>query len=171
MTMLVGGLGALVLLQVASMLITAHRRSSRARELGCEPPPLVPNDSFLGIATLRGMLDADSKMMFAEFLFGRYRRMTETLGRPAATIQYNTLGATMIQTYDPKNVQALLATQFNDFGLGANRNGNMGAMLGSGIVSLCPRLLGHAADPVYSSLKMVKPGSTLEPCYVYVRMK
>lgn len=38
-------------------------------------------------------------------------------------------------TSDPKNVQAILATQFQDFDLGPVRNTIMGEVLGSGIVS------------------------------------
>ncbi|KAG9731232.1 cytochrome P450, partial [Aureobasidium melanogenum] len=36
-------------------------------------------------------------------------------------------------TSDPKNIQALLATQFKDFGLGSARIGNFGPLMGDGI--------------------------------------
>jgi hypothetical protein len=42
----------------------------------------------------------------------------------------------MIITIDPKNIQAILAVQFKEFGLGEGRNGNFNPLLGHGIVSI-----------------------------------
>jgi len=36
-------------------------------------------------------------------------------------------------TVDPKNIQAVLATQFHDFSLGQTRRGNFFPLLGNGI--------------------------------------
>ena len=39
-----------------------------------------------------------------------------------------------VLTFDPKNIQAVLATQFKDFCVGAEREKCMGPLLGKGIV-------------------------------------
>lgn len=133
------GLGALALLKVASVLVTASSRRSKAKQLGCEPPVLVPGGGFLGLNHLRRFLDADSKGLFADLFLRRHEEMAATFGRIVPTFRFQILGAEIVHTSDSKNIQALLATQFNDFDLGSRRRGNMGAMLGDGIVSSSPR--------------------------------
>jgi hypothetical protein len=54
------------------------------------------------------------------------------LGHSSTWTQYF-LGADTIVTVDPKNIQAILATQFNDFALGKARRRNFLPMLGNGI--------------------------------------
>lgn len=41
--------------------------------------------------------------------------------------------ATVVITVEPKNIQAMLATQFNDFYIGPARSGGFGPMFGPGI--------------------------------------
>jgi hypothetical protein len=43
------------------------------------------------------------------------------------------MGTDMYATVDPKNIQAILATQFNDFSLGPSRRGSFWPLLGNGI--------------------------------------
>lgn len=54
------------------------------------------------------------------------------LGRPSTWVQCF-LGTDVFVTVDPKNIQAILATQFDDFALGKTRRGNFWPMLGNGI--------------------------------------
>ena len=49
------------------------------------------------------------------------------------TWSQNMLGDSFIVTVDPKNIQAVLATQFNDFALGELRTNNFFPLLGNGI--------------------------------------
>lgn len=49
------------------------------------------------------------------------------------TFATTVLGVTFIQTVEPKNVQALLATQFHDFALGKLRRRTFFPLLGNGI--------------------------------------
>ncbi|KAF9894409.1 hypothetical protein FE257_007912 [Aspergillus nanangensis] len=49
------------------------------------------------------------------------------------TFQTNVLGSTAIHTVEPKNIQAMLATQFGDFELGRMRRGVLFQLIGTGI--------------------------------------
>lgn len=79
------------------------------------------------------MQAADKAQQFPDMLQQRERDMCELTGRQCSTFKQSLLGQTMYFTSDPKNIQAMLATQFNDFGLGPARRGNMIATLGDGI--------------------------------------
>ncbi len=59
--------------------------------------------------------------------------MSKLHGRECATFKQHMLGQEVYFTSDPKNIQALLATKFDDFGLGPARRGNMIVTLGDGI--------------------------------------
>jgi cytochrome P450 len=79
------------------------------------------------------MMAADKEQLFPDLLVKRERDMSELYGREVSTFKNYILFQDVYFTSDPKNIQALLATQFNDFGLGPARIGNMGQTLGSGI--------------------------------------
>jgi cytochrome P450 len=79
------------------------------------------------------MMAADKEQLFPDLLVKRERDMSELHGREVSTFKNYILFQDVYFTSDPKNIQALLATQFNDFGLGPARIGNMGQTLGSGI--------------------------------------
>jgi cytochrome P450 len=78
-------------------------------------------------------MKADKEQLFPDLLVERERMMSELHGREVSTFKNYTMFQYTYFTSDPKNIQALLATQFNDFGLGPARIGNMSATLGSGI--------------------------------------
>ena len=82
---------------------------------------------------MKEMQKADREGLFPDLLVERQRRMTEVLGRECSTFKGDLLGQTIYITSDPKNIQALLATQFPDYDLGPARRGNMGQTLGDGI--------------------------------------
>ena len=50
-----------------------------------------------------------------------------------STWEQNFLGDLSLVTTDPKNIQTILATQFNDFALGEVRRNNFFPLLGNGI--------------------------------------
>jgi hypothetical protein len=58
-------------------------------------------------------------------------------GRAVSTLQFRRpIWKYDYFTSDPKNIQAILALQFKEFGLGDARNGNFEPLLGHGIVSI-----------------------------------
>ncbi|KAF2095752.1 cytochrome P450 [Rhizodiscina lignyota] len=56
-------------------------------------------------------------------------------GRPVHTSQSRIINSIVYTTTEPKNIQALLATQFQDFSLGPARHGTFAPLLGNGIFS------------------------------------
>lgn len=108
--------------------ITSQRRHrAEAERLGCKPPQLVSNSLPFGIDHVLRFLKADSEKRFPDMMVERVAEQ----GR--STFQTNLLGLETLLTTDPKNIQALLATQFQDFCLGKDRRGNFFPLLGNGI--------------------------------------
>lgn len=59
--------------------------------------------------------------------------MSRLHGRECTTFSFNVLGTKVYFTSDPKNIQAILATQFADYDLGSTRHAIMSQTLGDGI--------------------------------------
>ncbi|KAF4633345.1 hypothetical protein G7Y89_g4774 [Cudoniella acicularis] len=94
-----------------SSILDARGRAKRALELNCEdPPPRKPSSSQLTA-------------------FGAW--CTAEVG--AITYKYSVFGSTNVVTSDEKNIQAVLAIQFNDFELGPLRRACFWPLMGSGI--------------------------------------
>ncbi|MCJ1412211.1 hypothetical protein MMC19_006304 [Ptychographa xylographoides] len=107
--------------------IANRRYAAEAKRLGCEPAPVQYNDLPYGIDRVQEALRADKSQRFADMILNRYAKMNDK------THTYRYLGVEGIMTADPKNVQAILATQFHDFDLGELRRGTFWPLLGSGI--------------------------------------
>lgn len=112
---------------VASSFLTSRRLTLKARELKCEEPPLQKNKWPLGIDQIRRALAADKAQLFPVDTIQRMKDIG------AITYKYDVLGTKAIFTADEKNIQAILATQFNEFDLGSVRRGNFWPLLGNGI--------------------------------------
>ncbi len=91
----------------------------------------------------------------------RKREMSVKVGRECKTfrIKYPP-GETWYYTFDPKNLQAVLATQFKDFQQPAARVGAFEALLGLGIVSFAAENIRRANSN--SSRRTGLNGNTLE---------
>ena len=109
--------------------------TARAKELGCQEPPEFPNQGFLGLKHIGQMQEADKQQKFPDLMLSRQEQMNQITGRVCSTFKFHLLGQELYFTSDPKNIQALLATKFDDFYLGSARRSNMIATLGDGIVS------------------------------------
>lgn len=121
--LLVSGLLYVVHLVLAEI---SHRR--RAAQLGCKPAYVRPYRWPLGLDILKRYIDAAN----AQVLQNDDVELYKELGcRP--TWYQNILGSWHYYTMDPKNVQAILATQFKDFELGPLRRAALGPIIGSGI--------------------------------------
>ena len=93
-----------------SSVLRARRNAARARELKCEEPPFQKNRYPLGIDNLLRALAADRRKQFPTDAVQRIKDVG------AITFKYSILGSTGFTTADEKNIQAVLATQFADFG-------------------------------------------------------
>lgn len=127
------GVVAFVIYKVINVFLEKRQLAAKAKETGATDAPLVPDAGFGGFKNLKALMNADKEQMFPDLLVERERMMSELHGREVSTFKNYVMFQYTYFTSDPKNIQAMLATQFNDFGLGPARIGNMGATLGSGI--------------------------------------
>lgn len=123
----------LVGLRLLWSIITSLRHAQNARQRQCGPLPKYPSD-WLGISTLREVMRADQVKMLPPTFRGRFETLRKQENRVVTTFRQVQLGRESIVTFEPKNVQAVLATQFKDFELGEPRRNALHSLLGSGIV-------------------------------------
>lgn len=149
------------------LLANARKQAAKARAFGCKPVPAFLPWDFIGIQNamyeLRGMKTKRLSYAFME----RKNLMSAREGRPCKTFRVKyPVCETWYMTFDPKNLQAVLATQFQDFQQPAPKVGALEALLGPGIVS-SSLLSAHMSELMMgrSSLPTELIGSTLEPCY------
>lgn len=107
--------------------VESRRHARKAFDLGCKPAKMLPTRLPLGLDFLWRLIQWDSQNLLPPFTYHLYKEM----GVP--TWEQSFLGVNAMVTVDPKNVQALLATQFKDFVLGSTRRGNFYPFLGNGI--------------------------------------
>lgn len=99
----------------------------RARQRGCLPAPLELSKLPFGIDTLLASLRADRDQRTPDHVANRFA----ALGVYA--FRMSILGTTNLVTAEPRNIQVILATQFNDFSMGATRSTNLKTVLGRSI--------------------------------------
>ena len=121
-----------------SEFFAKRRYAAEMERLGCKPPPLVPNRWPFGVDQVWRSLQADKNKRFLDLCVTRFKE----IGAP--THQYHTMGNESIFTIDPKNIQAILATQFHDFGLGPTRRKNFFPLLGNGIFTADGKVWEHS---------------------------
>ncbi|KAB2576243.1 Cytochrome P450 52A9 [Lasiodiplodia theobromae] len=114
-------------------IATSRRRARKARELGCKPVPRLNLNDPLGINNVRMLLKADKEKRLPEYSEERMALISEREGRRVTTLKNTIAMEESFFTIEPKNIQAILATQFKDFELGERRNGNFKPLLGHGI--------------------------------------
>ena len=135
-------MGLLLLLPpaVAALLalyfaVTHFRQTAKAKSLGCKPAPLFRPWDIFGVANFRIELNGMKTNRLSNAFLTRKQEMSAKVGRDCKTFRiYYPLGDIWFYTFDPKNLQAVLATQFQDFQQPAARVGAFEALLGSGIV-------------------------------------
>jgi hypothetical protein len=110
-----------------SSVVSRFRHARRAREWGCLPVIKRKAKLPFGIDFVWGMIQADREQILPAYIFRAYQQ----IGRP--TWRESTLGTEAYMTTDPKNIQAILATQFSDFELGETRRRTFFPLLGNGI--------------------------------------
>lgn len=112
--------------------------SSAAKAKGCKPLVGSASSEFTGISIIRVMLRALHDKRFPIWSEEEFDQTSELCGRQVDTMALSVpLFDTAILTRDPRNVQAMLATSFKDYGMGEHRSGNFAALLGNSIVSIC----------------------------------
>ncbi|KAI3552264.1 cytochrome P450 [Colletotrichum filicis] len=138
-----------LLLLIVHLLLTLHHNISharRARTLSCHPAPLEPSKWPLGLDIVLASLRADREQRTPDHVAARFAALSRNGDSNNSNLKPNTntnggvytfrmslLGTTNVVTADPRNIQALLATQFRDFGMGLARSTNLKTVLGRSI--------------------------------------
>jgi hypothetical protein len=119
--------GALLLLYIASSIITNRRHAKQAADWGCQLPKRRQHYWPLGFDLVQQLIKADQ----AQLLPPELEKVQKSMGVDT-WIQY-VVSSDLIVTDDPQNIKAVLATQFNDFEIGPQRRGSFFPLLGNGI--------------------------------------
>ncbi|KAI6352065.1 alanine transaminase alt2 [Pyricularia grisea] len=113
-----------------SLIVRPLQNHIAARRLNCGSVPKEPSRWPLGIDTVLRGLQADKNQQMPDYVASRFAAM----GRH--TWRISVLGTSNIITAEPRNVQALLATQFDDFCMGNARTTNLKILLGRSIFAV-----------------------------------
>ncbi|KAK2933643.1 Cytochrome P450 [Fusarium oxysporum f. sp. vasinfectum] len=120
-------LAVLLSLHLLKLLCKNVPHAHRARQRGCLPAPLELSKLPFGIDTLLASLRADRDQLTPDHVANRFA----ALG--VYTFRMSILGTTNLVTAESRNVQVILATQFNDFSMRATRSTNLKTVLGRSI--------------------------------------
>lgn len=111
--------------------------SSAAKAKGCKPVVVSVSSEVTGLRIIRRMLSALHAKAFPIWAENEFAKTSELHGRQVDTMILQVpLFDTAILTRDPRNIQAMLATSFKDYGMGEHRSANFAALLGNSIVSI-----------------------------------
>ncbi|KAK4506032.1 hypothetical protein PRZ48_003997 [Zasmidium cellare] len=118
-------------------LLTTHiRHTLKEKSLNSLPTPLYKPWDLLGIQTLRVELNGMKSHRLSQAFLSRKKEMSAKLGRDVKTFRVKLPpGETWYYTFDPRDLQAVLATQFGDFRQSAARVNALEPLLGLGIFS------------------------------------
>lgn len=112
-----------LLYRIAQYLQTRRLRTRLAKKWNCLPPVKSPLWDLLGLKWLQTLGIAYNEGRMLEHLREQFDLTSKIAGRPVHTFRYHVLHSEAYITRDAGNIQAMLATQFNDFGLGPVRQG------------------------------------------------
>ena len=121
------GLLALTAYYVVNTIITNRRHKYLARDWGCQPCIRRQHKWPFGIDLVKQIADGDKTQTVPNV----FETIHAQVGRDNWV--QNLFGTDNIVTVEPRNIQALLATQFSDFEIGPQRAGGFDPMLGHGI--------------------------------------
>ena len=119
---------AYLLFKLALHIVKGINNARRARQLGCQQPPWWPGLDPLGVGPLIQLSKETKTGTELAYFAGVFDKASALNGRHVHTLEGQFLRVPMLITRDPKNVQALLATQFKDFELGVVRHGTFGPL-------------------------------------------
>ncbi|KAK7702740.1 hypothetical protein SLS57_011239 [Botryosphaeria dothidea] len=118
-----------LLLPLLSKILKWHKNAQFARANGCKPAPcdnLLTWTDMLGIGILRKLEHHLSQHTLLEFMRTRFEENGNTF-------RSRVLLDDFYWTCEPKNIQAMLALKFGDFGVGIDRYNNFKPLMGHGI--------------------------------------
>ena len=113
-----------ILFIVVRHLLERWRQRKLAKELQCEAAPAYPIMDFLGIRELLRIMGSRKSNLMLESMAKRFDVVSSQEGRQVTTFTFQMLNKTALITSNPKNMQAVYATQFSEFEAGEARNGS-----------------------------------------------
>lgn len=120
--------GILVLGYIVYSIAKTFHLNLVAKKLGCLPPKVLVDDKLFGFRTAANIIsNRDKGLILVE--------LREFFLKNGDTAAVKVAGRQAVNTRDPENIKAILATQFNDFGLGV-RHQLFLPLLGDGIFTL-----------------------------------
>ncbi|KAK6527209.1 Protein kinase alk2 [Arthrobotrys megalospora] len=126
---IIGAVATLVAYIIWTKIDFALRERKFRRLHGTKPPTYLANSLPFGLDYVTGLLNHTKRQTVLEFMRGNYEEYGHTFA-------ISILGKTTITTREPKNIQALLATQFKDFSVGLAKKGPFEPLLGEGIINI-----------------------------------
>jgi cytochrome P450 len=122
--------GIYLLYHLVQTCVTAYQRHLFKREKGCKPEPRYPHlESIFGIDIFLENLRLSKTGGFLDAVSARYKRVGEGIHTYSSLLT----GERVIQTCEPENIKAILATQFKDFNLPSGRKKAFAPIFGHGI--------------------------------------
>jgi hypothetical protein len=160
----------LYLLPAAAAILTVYcfiahlRHAAKEKSFGCKPAPTFRRWDILGIKNIMMEMNGLKTHRLSNSFKARKNAMSTKTGRNCKTffIRYPPAD-TWVYTFEPKNLQAVLATQFHDFQQASTRVNAFEPLLGLGIVSRATTIEACIAD-WDSSRPMDQSGNILEHC-------
>lgn len=122
-SLIVWSLTAYGVYRLIAHLVAQYQKAARARSLGCRPAPTYPSPDPAGIVNVVKLIQANNAGKLLDHVNERLETASKHESRPVFTFQTHIMRNWLFFTCDPKNIQALLATQFKDFELGPIRFG------------------------------------------------
>lgn len=120
--------GIIVVYQLVQYAVQAKRRSAFRRNKGCKPLPSYPHkDPILGL----DLFFLNVKLVTSGHFLPQIRKRFQSMQRH--TFSQLLMGSRIINTTEPENIKALLATQFKDFSMPAIRKNALQPVFGHGI--------------------------------------
>jgi hypothetical protein len=123
-TYLLSAAAAAVVYSFSSTVATRRRHAAIAKQLSCEPAPIEYRADPFALINLFKLMWAHNNNRVLEYLRGTFDDTSLRVSRTVYTYETKILGDKVIWTCDPRNIQAMLATQFKDFELGQIRTGS-----------------------------------------------
>lgn len=122
--------GSYVIYSLLLRVITGYHQFKIIKEHGCKSIPSYPHkDPVFGLDLFLENLELSK----SGGLVQRIRERFQNINGGVNTFTQNMLGAKVINTIEPENIKAILATQFKDFSLPPRRKDSFQPVFGHGI--------------------------------------
>lgn len=118
--------------KLGSFLLQLYQVRAKTKSIGGGYAPVIPTGLF-GIPFFIALEKSYRNLNFAAHLKGVQDDFSKTQGREVSTYALWIASNHVWMTTDPRNIQAILATQFEDFDIGPVRRGSFLPALGDGI--------------------------------------